>query len=197
MVLAMALLALLFSTHTASAYYDPGVQRWLNRDPIRELGFESLRAHYARRGTPTRGEAVNLFDFVNNSPIVNWDYLGLDNPGCDSPATRLPVLLPGSADCYLRCCAQHDACYAAHRPQPCTSKSWPLAVCPLSPCGHCNRQVLGCFASCALGGDGPDNPPYYCPNGPYAGNYYWSYSDVPASCWESGSKPPKPPGYPW
>ena len=35
--LLFALLLLLpLSTERASAYYDPGVQRWLNRDPIGE-----------------------------------------------------------------------------------------------------------------------------------------------------------------
>lgn len=178
-------------------FYDANLQRWITRDPIRELGFESLRAHYARKGRPTATDGLNLFVFVQNSPTSEWDYLGLNNPGCDAPFTGLPGILPGSADCYLRCCAQHDACYDRHRPHPCTAASWPLTLCPFSPCGRCNRQVVACFAGCALGGDGPNNPPYYCPNGPHRGEYYWNYNDVPPSCWEDGTRPPMPPGYPW
>jgi len=38
----------LICQHTASAYYDPGVQRWINRDPISDAGsmcFLFLRGH--------------------------------------------------------------------------------------------------------------------------------------------------------
>gem|GEM_PF-3849544 len=38
----MVLLVLLFSSHTARAYYDSGTQRWLNRDPIQEFGGRNL-----------------------------------------------------------------------------------------------------------------------------------------------------------
>lgn len=37
------LLLLMLSAERAWAYYDPGVQRWLNRDPLGELGFQSIR----------------------------------------------------------------------------------------------------------------------------------------------------------
>ena len=36
----LTLLAVLSGPHLASAYYDPGVQRWINRDPLEEPGFE-------------------------------------------------------------------------------------------------------------------------------------------------------------
>ncbi len=70
----MVLLALLSSSHMASAYYDPGVQRWLNRDPIGETGFEELR-----RGVETDlvGDGLNLYAFVSNNPINSVDGLGL------------------------------------------------------------------------------------------------------------------------
>jgi hypothetical protein len=41
--IALVVLALFGSLHNASAYYDPGVQRWLNRDPISEKGHAILR----------------------------------------------------------------------------------------------------------------------------------------------------------
>jgi hypothetical protein len=34
MIWSLALLALFSTPHLASAYYDPGVQRWINRDPL-------------------------------------------------------------------------------------------------------------------------------------------------------------------
>ena len=43
----------------ASAFYDPGTQRWLNRDPLGESGGK------------------NIFRFVGNNPIYNIDKYGL------------------------------------------------------------------------------------------------------------------------
>ena len=41
-------------------YYNPFHGRWLSRDPIGEEG------------------GLNLYGFVGNDPVNNWDYLGLD-----------------------------------------------------------------------------------------------------------------------
>jgi uncharacterized protein RhaS with RHS repeats len=57
----LVLLALFGSLHSASAYYDPGIQRWINRDPIQEQG------------------GINLYDCVGNNPINSIDPSGLDN----------------------------------------------------------------------------------------------------------------------
>ena len=43
----------------ASAFYDPSVQRWINRDPIEEQG------------------GVNLFGFVGNESVNSFDPFGL------------------------------------------------------------------------------------------------------------------------
>jgi hypothetical protein len=43
----------------AAGYYDPGTQRWINRDPVQENGGH------------------NLSEFVANSPIDKYDGLGL------------------------------------------------------------------------------------------------------------------------
>lgn len=147
--------------------------RWISRDPLGEVG------------------GLNLYEYVgNNSPRYN-DPLGLDSPGCD---------LPGCAkaktdvrDCYLRCCAQHDKCYADNN---CTKNSWgwnALGV-PgfISSCAGCNDRVKACFEACAVGLGPKNGPKYYCPNGPNKGTMYNSYEEVPASCWEDGKKPPKP-----
>lgn len=45
--------------------YDPKRGTWLNRDPIEEAG------------------GINLFGFVDNSPILNVDQLGLQSVHCD------------------------------------------------------------------------------------------------------------------
>jgi len=61
----LILLALLSGPHLASAYYDPGVQRWINRDPAEE-GFD-----------------LNLY-----RPDLNRPTHVIDTDG------RIPVLIP-------------------------------------------------------------------------------------------------------
>jgi RHS repeat-associated protein len=64
-------------------YYDPNLQRWPNRDPLDEPGFESLRCF---RSDELRymdllleqGD-VNLYEFVQNRPTFDYDLLGLDH----------------------------------------------------------------------------------------------------------------------
>jgi RHS repeat-associated protein len=54
-------------------FYDPVLQRWINRDPVSEAGFLST--------SPLRGAAVgeeaNLFAFALNDALTHWDALGL------------------------------------------------------------------------------------------------------------------------
>ena len=77
----LAMLAYFGEIHTASAFYDPGTQRWLNRDPFGESGFEES---ISRRASILRGVAVlnrigdkNLYGFVRNRPTGSYDLLGL------------------------------------------------------------------------------------------------------------------------
>lgn len=58
----LTVLALLFffsSIYNTSAFYDPGAQRWINRDPIAEKG------------------GINLYEFVGDDSINHTDELGL------------------------------------------------------------------------------------------------------------------------
>jgi uncharacterized protein RhaS with RHS repeats len=64
---ALSVLLLLLSHTRVAAYYDPGLQRWLNRDPIAERGDN------------------NVFGFARNSPIQRFDVVGLDSSD-DRPA---------------------------------------------------------------------------------------------------------------
>lgn len=138
-----------------------------------------------------------LYVFVANNPISTWDYLGLDQPGCDPGAQWVPTTLPGSTECYLKCCAQHDRCFDVNH---CKAwYAWPLIICPWSKCGHCGRQVLACMAECALGGSGPDVPGlYYCPNhdSPDYGRYFDNWNDIPDSCFENGIRISAPDEWP-
>jgi hypothetical protein len=82
----LAMTVLLLSLPCAQAFYDPGAQRWVNRDPIQEFG------------------GVNLYGFVRNEPTSMLDSLGLSHgnpvpPVVISPPRPIPpaptILLPG------------------------------------------------------------------------------------------------------
>jgi hypothetical protein len=69
---ALTVMALFSATDLASAYYDPGVQRWINRDPIAEMGFRKLErkvVHHILDG--------QLYGFVRNRPPTAGDPWGL------------------------------------------------------------------------------------------------------------------------
>jgi hypothetical protein len=86
-----ALLTLLESVQLTSAFYDPTVQRWINRDPIGERG------------------GANLHAFVHNQPVSNWDRDGREagfeypRPGMMVPPPCKPVMTPEV--CYQRALA--------------------------------------------------------------------------------------------
>ena len=100
-LLAALLPVFLLSAERASAYYDPGTQRWLIRDPQGEPGFESAR----RAALGTEPDCWNQLDsalgrsrraskqgwntgtsnpplFVRNSPVASVDPFGLDYWNC-------------------------------------------------------------------------------------------------------------------
>ena len=70
----MALLAYWVGLCHASAFYDPGAQRWLNRDPLGESGFEVLRSGRV----DLLGDGPNLYTFVKNNSANQIDAFGLD-----------------------------------------------------------------------------------------------------------------------
>jgi RHS repeat-associated protein len=78
-------------------FYDPGMQRWLNRDPLGEKGF--------KEGEFIRGRAIamkdhNLFSFISNSPVEQLDYFGLQGErrhNC-APCTQRHYQAAGFAD---------------------------------------------------------------------------------------------------
>lgn len=89
MAMLVPLLFTLLSLQTTFAYYDPGVQRWLNRDPIGEYGFEALRHHRSSKSHQfiallRRIGGNNLYAFVQNEPTGHSDPLGLVSLACES-----------------------------------------------------------------------------------------------------------------
>src|ERR1043166_2869266 len=59
-------ITLLVSIHPVSGFYDPGLQRWLNRDPLAERGGR------------------HLLCFVQNNPTIYFDRWGLVRSGVTS-----------------------------------------------------------------------------------------------------------------
>jgi RHS repeat-associated protein len=70
-------------------FYDPSFQRWLNRDPLGEQGFETTR-HIAARNIAFVRLSVgaepligpNLYEFIGNGPMDGTDPDGLISNAC-------------------------------------------------------------------------------------------------------------------
>jgi uncharacterized protein RhaS with RHS repeats len=65
----LLMLVWLFTLTNASAYYDPGAQRWINRDPIEEDGGLNLFASFANDPVNQR-DAFGTDICVQNTPSV-------------------------------------------------------------------------------------------------------------------------------
>ena len=76
---ALPLLLLLLSAQMACAYYDPGLQRWINMDPVGER------------------DAPNLFRFSTPSPVNTYDCWGLES------ATFYRTTIQGNVVCNEIC----------------------------------------------------------------------------------------------
>ncbi len=95
----LVLVILLGGLHTASAFYDPSLQRWLNRDPLGDSGGLAYLLppldHDAKSDDASEmpGDELlaswtqvnlNLHAFVANNGITSFDPFGLE--GLDSPS---------------------------------------------------------------------------------------------------------------
>jgi len=67
-------------------FYDPNLQRWPNRDPINELGFQVL---HQGAGSATGSSGPNLYTFVSNEPVSAMDPFGLSLWVCTSRASGI------------------------------------------------------------------------------------------------------------
>jgi RHS repeat-associated protein len=59
-------------------FYNPITQRWLNRDPVHEIGFLTLKGR--KQGWHEKAE-LNLYGMVRNDPVDLFDPMGLVNWG--------------------------------------------------------------------------------------------------------------------
>ncbi len=75
-------------------FYDPSIQRWLNRDPINQIAKRS----FVHKGRLLRlREDANLYQFVHNNPLKFVDSLGLFG------AEPLPGKVNGPPDMTISC----------------------------------------------------------------------------------------------
>jgi hypothetical protein len=126
----LSLLVLLSAPHLASGYYDPGAQRWINRDPLVERGFETTCNLKSGAPTPLKEpaeilEGPNLYRFVGSSPVSLYDSLGLAFG-----------LWPPSDAAIDRCNAicQANGFHAGWIPGPCWRWCAPGGVLEVCPC---------------------------------------------------------------
>ena len=94
----LTLVALAASLQTTPAYYDPGIQRWINRDPIGE------------------GGGVNQTTFLKNAPVAYLDPFGLWRFGATGSGQPEPVCKGGQLviDMGNQAGAPDAACTVAH-----------------------------------------------------------------------------------
>jgi hypothetical protein len=95
----LTLLALFSAPRLASGYYDPGVQRWVNRDPIGDPGPKMVRNHIPVRvhhfkNPGEYSEGSNLYRFVRNDSLDGIDPLGLELMPPAGPTS--PIGTPGA-----------------------------------------------------------------------------------------------------
>jgi hypothetical protein len=82
LTIVVALLINCAGLYNASAFYDPGAERWLNRDPLGEQGFEAIRTPIVIQIRPLFKpseffKGPNTCDFVDNDSIDKRDPWGL------------------------------------------------------------------------------------------------------------------------
>jgi hypothetical protein len=153
LLMVVSLLAYWIGLCNASAFYDPGAQRWLNRDTIAEKG------------------GINLFEFVGNNSILAFD-----------PYGKNPVIVVGGVVITITALDAAAAAagltiYGCLMSPPCRAAAWTLmkrsamcaaaaAECVASPWCGANptygrpKPCAECFRECMNDGAWPY---YKCP----------------------------------
>ncbi len=148
-------------------YYDPNLQRWPNRDPLGEPGFESQRYKTGRsryvarllRQWDRQGElsnGPNLCEFVGNDPVLRTDPLGLFFPPWNTPPG--PACNAYSCNSALKCICNNggtspwDNCVRG-----CLLADWNSSTCSYNSGGVSIHAA--CFLLCGENTNPPpDNP---------------------------------------
>jgi RHS repeat-associated protein len=88
MTRSLPLLLLFVSVSDASAFYNPQLQRWLNRDPIDESGSQLLR-----KQSGIELPSANPYQFAYNNALKDIDPYGLQSV----PPIPTPPPTPGGS----------------------------------------------------------------------------------------------------
>ena len=151
----LTLLALLSAPHLASAFYDPGVQRWINRDPIAESG------------------GFNLYCFLRNEPTAHLDSFGYRSKRTPPPGFDY------DPNCYAKCGKQNlielglctglsagTVAFCVWQPQLCVPYLDKIAAAIVACYTAAEVHYTACLGSCLITRKCPyPFGPY--PNGPF------------------------------
>ena len=111
-IIVLALLTYWLGLCNASAFYDPGTQRWLNRDLLgdKEFGLVTRKGTDLNKRPVERHEGANLYHSFKNSPLNAFDVFGL---GCDCGSGITSGLVPDKpgGHNFGPACKNHDKCY--------------------------------------------------------------------------------------
>jgi hypothetical protein len=123
-------LFLTFMTFTAAGFYDPNLQRWVNRDPLGDFGNMNFITFRNRPSSKLvipaveRVEGPNIYSFIHNNAVTGSDAFGLEAgyeypcPGVMiPPITQVPPCetfceIAGMVAAAACCLAQPEACAA-------------------------------------------------------------------------------------
>ena len=139
--------------------YDPGAHRWLNRDPIGEIG------------------GLNLYSFAGNDPVIYVDPVGL-NPVFDNPG-NIPDLYGSLYSCH-KDRNEHQNCPANEPKNEPSWKpdkfNWGNTDPKKGHIGNCYRSRTGklggaqcCYLNGKLNSSDPGSYDFISP-----GNSYWN-----------------------
>jgi RHS repeat-associated protein len=116
-------------------YYDPNLQRWPNRDPREEQGFENVRFQSGGALAGDFGDTMNLYLFNDNNPITRFDPDGLLPFPCPpswvnscNAACKASGGIP-----YSSCNVWFDPAGNRHRDYVCICFAPPKPPCPPTP----------------------------------------------------------------
>lgn len=147
-VIVVALLTYFCGIGQANAYYDPSTQRWLNRDPLGEVGFDASRGFQLS----VVADGVSPFAFVGNNPPNYFDGLGLFYHGLPFPydpynppipPMPFPPFCPGKRDCNIEAgeCAARGAIFCGYMVPP-----YMKPICAAGYALACAKEKTACEA---------------------------------------------------
>jgi RHS repeat-associated protein len=102
--------------HYGHRFYDSNLQRWINNDPLGDVGSPSFLFVRGRLGSTILAEVVegaNSYESFHNSPTILVDYWGLWCGSSDPGSIGADAFVPDSpvGFDFGPACENHDHCY--------------------------------------------------------------------------------------